>query len=40
MNATIYARFSPRPDAAESDSNTKQVERCRAYCVAAGSLRY
>jgi len=30
--AIVYARFSPRPDASECDSITKQVERCQAYC--------
>lgn len=32
--AILYARFSPRPDAAETDSITKQLDRCRAYCIA------
>lgn len=36
MRAILYARFSPRPDAAECDSIAKQFERCRAYCVANG----
>lgn len=30
----IYARFSPRPNAAECDSIDKQFERLRAWCVA------
>ncbi len=30
--AIIYTRFSPRPDAKESESNKKQEERCRIYC--------
>lgn len=34
--AVIYARFSPRPNAAECDSNRKQFQRCRAYCVSHG----
>lgn len=34
--AALYARFSPRPDAAECDSIVKQLERCRAYCLASG----
>jgi len=34
--AVIYARFSPRPNAAECDSVEKQIERCRAYCDAHG----
>lgn len=34
--ASIYARFSPRPDAATSESIETQLERCRAYCVATG----
>jgi site-specific DNA recombinase len=32
MNAVIYARFSPRPDAPECDSITKQVDDCRRWC--------
>lgn len=35
MNAVIYARFSPRPNADECDSVEKQIARCRAYCVAS-----
>jgi DNA invertase Pin-like site-specific DNA recombinase len=31
-NATIYCRFSPRPDADTSTSNERQEERCRLYC--------
>ena len=34
--AIIYARFSPRPDADESLSNEKQVERCREYAQKHG----
>lgn len=34
MNAIIYARFSPRPNAADCDSIEKQVERCAAWCKA------
>jgi len=30
--AIIYCRFSPRPDAKESKSNEKQIERCSLYC--------
>lgn len=36
MNAVIYARFSPRPNAAECDSIAKQLERCRLWCAAKG----
>lgn len=32
----IYARFSPRPDAAESDSAEKQIEICREYAQQNG----
>lgn len=32
----IYCRFSPRPDAATSDSNEKQETRCREYCQQRG----
>lgn len=32
MKAILYARFSPRPDAAESESVETQLELCRAYC--------
>lgn len=35
-HAIIYARFSPRPDADESQSNEKQIARCREYCEAKG----
>ena len=31
--AIIYCRFSPRPNADECQSNEKQEERCRAYCL-------
>lgn len=31
MKCNIYARFSPRPDAAESESIAYQVAECRAY---------
>lgn len=34
--AIIYARFSPRPDADESQSNEKQIERCQEYAAAKG----
>jgi site-specific DNA recombinase len=34
--AVIYARFSPRPNAAESESVEMQLERCRAYCTGQG----
>jgi site-specific DNA recombinase len=30
--AIIYTRFSPRPNAAECESNEKQASRCVAYC--------
>lgn len=36
MNAIIYARFSPRPNAAESDSIETQNDRCEAYCASKG----
>lgn len=36
MNAILYARFSPRPNAAECESATKQLERCRSWCSAMG----
>ena len=32
----IYARFSPRPDADESESAEKQIESCRAYASRKG----
>jgi len=35
MNAIIYCRFSPRPNATECDSNDKQRERCIAHCEKA-----
>ena len=31
--AIIYCRFSPRPNADECQSNERQEERCRAYCL-------
>jgi site-specific DNA recombinase len=34
--AVLYARFSPRPSPEECDSDEKQLERCRAYCVGHG----
>lgn len=34
MNAVIYARYSPRPDAADCLSIDTQLERCNAYCAA------
>ena len=34
--AIIYARFSPRPDADESQSNAKQIERCQEYAAQRG----
>jgi DNA invertase Pin-like site-specific DNA recombinase len=34
--AIIYARFSDRPDADESLSNEKQIERCREYAAQHG----
>jgi site-specific DNA recombinase len=33
MKSIIYARFSPRPNAAECDSIEKQIARCQAYCT-------
>lgn len=33
MKAVLYARFSPRPDAAESESCETQLEQCRKYCA-------
>jgi len=32
--AILYARYSPRPDGAESESIEMQLEKCRAYCLA------
>lgn len=32
----VYTRFSPRPGAAKSDSNRRQLQRCRDYCKAKG----
>lgn len=34
--AIIFARFSPRPNADESESNNRQIERCAEYCAAKG----
>ena len=34
--AIIYCRFSPRPSEEECDSNAKQQERVRAFCIARG----
>lgn len=34
--AVIYARFSPRPNAEECESNERQGERCLAYCDKQG----
>jgi site-specific DNA recombinase len=34
QQAILYARFSPRPGAAECDSIEKQLSRLRAWCVA------
>lgn len=34
MNAVLYARFSPRPNAELCESVDFQLERCRAYCQA------
>ena len=36
MKAVLYARFSPRPDAAESESLKTQLELCRAWCKIYG----
>lgn len=36
MNAILYARFSPRPNAQDCDSVVKQLERCRLWCQAKG----
>lgn len=36
MNAIIYCRFSPRPNASECQSIQTQLERCEAYCTAQG----
>ncbi len=38
MNAVLYARFSPRPNADECDSVAKQLERCRKWCEALGHV--
>lgn len=32
----VYARFSPRPDAAESESNVYQLDLCRLYAARQG----
>ena len=32
-HAVLYARFSPRPNADECDSNHHQLERCKKYCL-------
>lgn len=34
MNAVLYARFSPRRNAAETETIQCQTDRCRAYCTA------
>jgi DNA invertase Pin-like site-specific DNA recombinase len=34
--AVLYARFSPRPNAADSESCETQLERMRSYCAASG----
>lgn len=34
MNAILYCRFSPRPNAAECDSIATQLDRLRAWCLA------
>lgn len=34
--AVIYARFSPRPNADESESNERQIERCQEYARVRG----
>ena len=34
--AQIYCRFSPRRDAAKSESNETQAEQCQAYCLTQG----
>jgi site-specific DNA recombinase len=36
VKAIIYARFSPRPNAAESESIETQLDYCRAHCQAQG----
>jgi DNA invertase Pin-like site-specific DNA recombinase len=36
LKAILYARFSPRPDAAESESNAAQLDLCRAYAKRMG----
>ncbi len=38
--AIIYCRFSPRPDADESKSNKKQLERCVKYIELKGYLSH
>ena len=38
MSAIIYARFSPRPDSKDCDSNENQFSRCYAYCDRMGYL--
>jgi hypothetical protein len=34
--AVIWARFSPRPDAKDSESNKNQIDRCRIFCAQQG----
>lgn len=36
MNAILYLRFSPRPDADTTESIETQRERCRAWCTGMG----
>ena len=36
MKVILYARFSPRPDAAESESNDAQFDLCRAHAKRMG----
>ncbi len=36
MRAVLYARFSPRPNAAKSESIKAQLEACRGWCAKEG----
>jgi site-specific DNA recombinase len=36
VRVVLYARFSPRPDAAESESNVYQLDLCRLYAARQG----
>lgn len=36
LKAVLYARYSPRPEGTECDSNETQIAYCREYCQAKG----